>query len=169
MVTDLVGCRTSSAGAKPSHDGDHPPLRAFPPKLPADHALDTVTITTPNDQGLLLELILKGTTEFRVAARLGSTPELCRLGLDILSWQKLKTRLPSCCRSHQGRAQDRDRPRRLHGCGHSVQGRPPALHPDRVHRPRPGGAARRTPGSRPRRSSSAGMARLCYDGLGARG
>jgi beta-lactamase class A len=30
-----------------------------------------------------------------VAARLGVTPELCRLGLDILSWQKLKARLPS--------------------------------------------------------------------------
>ena len=28
-------------------------------------------------------------------AKLGSTPELCRLGLDILSWQKLKARLPS--------------------------------------------------------------------------
>src|ERR1700756_4747534 len=59
------------------------------------HTLEQVTSTTPNDQGLLLELILKGTTDASVAARLGSTPELCRLGLDILSWQKLKTRLPS--------------------------------------------------------------------------
>ena len=67
----------------------------IPPKLPADHTLEQVTSTTPNDQGLLLELILKGTSDPAVAARLGSTPELCRLGLDILSWQKLKTRLPS--------------------------------------------------------------------------
>src|SRR5439155_1757894 len=67
----------------------------LPPKLPADHTLEQVTSTTPNDQGLLLELILKGTTDPAVAARLGSTPELCRLGLDILSWQKYKTRLPS--------------------------------------------------------------------------
>ena len=54
-----------------------------------------MTTTTPNDQRLLLGLILGGTSDASVAARLGSTPELCRLGLDILSWQKLKTRLPS--------------------------------------------------------------------------
>jgi len=67
----------------------------IPPRLGPDHTLEQVTTTTPNDQGLLLELILQGTTDAAVAARLGSTPELCRLGLDILSWQKLKTRLPS--------------------------------------------------------------------------
>jgi beta-lactamase class A len=67
----------------------------MPPRLGADHSLEAVTTTTPNDQGLLLELILSGTTDEATAARLGSTPELCRLGLDILSWQKLRTRLPS--------------------------------------------------------------------------
>ena len=67
----------------------------IPPRLGPDHALDQVTSTTPNDQGMLLELILRGTTDAAVAARVGVTPELCRLGLDILSWQKLKARLPS--------------------------------------------------------------------------
>jgi len=67
----------------------------IPPRMGADHALDAVTTTTPNDQGRLLELILRGTTDAATAARLGCTIELCRLGLDILSWQKLKTRLPS--------------------------------------------------------------------------
>ena len=67
----------------------------IPPRLGPDHTLDQVTTTTPNDQGLLLELILRGTTDPSVAARLEATPELCRLGLDILSWQKLKARLPS--------------------------------------------------------------------------
>jgi beta-lactamase class A len=67
----------------------------IPPRLGPDHRLDQVTTTTPNDQGLLLELILRGTTDPATAARMGCTPELCRLGLDILSWQKLKTRLPS--------------------------------------------------------------------------
>jgi beta-lactamase class A len=67
----------------------------IPPKLGRDHTLEQVTTTTPNDQGLLLELILQATTDPAVARKLGSTPELCRLGLDILSWQKLKTRLPS--------------------------------------------------------------------------
>src|SRR5438093_3379399 len=67
----------------------------IPPRMGADHSLQAVTTTTPNDQGLLLELILRGTTDAAVAARLQCTTELCRLGLDILSWQKLKTRLPS--------------------------------------------------------------------------
>src|SRR5262249_21854175 len=67
----------------------------IPPKLGRDHTLEQVTTTTPNDQGLLLELIWQSTTDAAVARKLGSTPELCRLGLDILSWQKLKARLPS--------------------------------------------------------------------------
>jgi beta-lactamase class A len=67
----------------------------IPPKLGRDHTLEQVTTTTPNDQGMLLELILQGTTDAAVARKLGSTPALCRLGLDILSWQKLKARLPS--------------------------------------------------------------------------
>jgi len=67
----------------------------IPPKLGRDHTLQQVTTTTPNDQGLLLEMILQGTTDAAVARKLGSTPALCKLGLDILAWQKLKTRLPS--------------------------------------------------------------------------
>ena len=67
----------------------------IPPRLPADHGLEQVTSTTPRDQGLLLDLMLRGADDAATAAQLGSTPALCRLGLDILSWQKLKTRLPS--------------------------------------------------------------------------
>ncbi|HYB43380.1 MAG TPA: serine hydrolase [Candidatus Methylomirabilis sp.] len=67
----------------------------IPPRLGPDHSLDQVTTTTPNDQGLLLELILRGTSDPAVATRLLCTPALCRLALDILGWQKLKTRLPS--------------------------------------------------------------------------
>lgn len=67
----------------------------IPPKLGREHTLEQVTTTTPSDQGMLLEMILRGTTDAPAAARLGCTPELCRLALDILSWQKLKTRLPS--------------------------------------------------------------------------
>src|SRR5215470_17329310 len=67
----------------------------IPPRLGPEHTLEQVTTTTPADQGLLLELILRGTTDPAAAARLQCSAELCRLGLDILSWQKLKTRLPS--------------------------------------------------------------------------
>jgi beta-lactamase class A len=95
MVVDQVGLETiqrycESLGMKGT-------IHRFgiPPRLGPDHALDQVTSTTPNDQGLLLELILRGTSDPAVAARLGSTTDLVQLGLDILTWQKLKTRLPS--------------------------------------------------------------------------
>src|SRR2546427_733994 len=67
----------------------------IPPKIGPDNSLDRVTTTTPNDQGLLLELILRGIDDAAVATRRQCTAALCRLGLDILSSQKLKTRLPS--------------------------------------------------------------------------
>jgi beta-lactamase class A len=42
----------------------------------------------------LLGLILQGTTDHAVADRLGSTPELCRYAIQIMSWQQLTNRLP---------------------------------------------------------------------------
>ena len=56
--------------------------------------VSTVNATTPSDVGLLLGLILDGTTDASSAARLGCTPELCQLAVDILSWQKLNNRIP---------------------------------------------------------------------------
>lgn len=56
---------------------------------------ETTNVTTPNDQGLLLDLILKGTHDAHVASRLGCTPSLCQLGIDVLSWQKYRSGLPS--------------------------------------------------------------------------
>ena len=170
MVTDLIGlpnlqrwCENVGMTATIHRYG-------IPPKLSADHALDTVTITTPNDQGLLLELLLKGTTDPAVAARLGSTPELCRLGLDILSWQKLKTRLPSLLPLGTKVA---------HKTGTGARGymdagilfkddRPLCIltaFTDRVPAALPDG----TPGFAAAAQLIGRMARLCYDGLGARG
>lgn len=50
--------------------------------------------TTPVDQGILLEAILAGTVDADAAARLGLTPDLCSLAMDILSKQRLKNRIP---------------------------------------------------------------------------
>jgi len=142
----------------------------IPPKLPPDHTLEQVTSTTPNDQGLLLELILKGTSDPAVAARLGCTPELCRLGLDILSWQKLKTRLPSLLPLGTKVA---------HKTGTGARGymdagilfkddRPLCIltaYTDRVPAALPDG----TPGFAAAAQLIGRIARLCYDALGARG
>lgn len=63
--------------------------------LAYDHPVDAVTATTPADQGLLLELILRGAGDEAAAARLGCTSGLCRFALDVLSWQMLRTMIPS--------------------------------------------------------------------------
>jgi beta-lactamase class A len=94
-VVDLVGLPTVQRWCESIGMTGTTHRFGIPPRLGRDHTLEQVTTTTPNDQGMLLELILQGTTDAAVARKLGSTPELCRLGLDILSWQKLKTRLPS--------------------------------------------------------------------------
>ena len=139
----------------------------IPPRMGADHGLDAVTTTTPNDQGLLLELILRGTSDEATAARLGGTTALCRLGLDILSWQKLKTRLPSLLPQGTKVAHKT-------GTGHRgymdagivfKDGRPLfilAAYTDRVPAELPDG----TPGFAAAYRLIGGMARLCYDGLG---
>ena len=95
MVVDQVGLEAVQRYCESLGMKDTIHRFGIPPRLGPDHALDQVTSTTPNDQGLLLELILGGTSDAAVAARLGCSTELVRLGLDILTWQKLKTRLPS--------------------------------------------------------------------------
>ncbi len=52
-------------------------------------------VTTPRDMGLLLERIVRGARDAAAAETLGLRPELCRLAIDILGRQKLRTRLPS--------------------------------------------------------------------------
>jgi len=123
----------------------------LPPKLPADHTLEQVTSTTPNDQGLLLELILKGTTDPAVAARLGSTPELCRLGLGA----KVAHKTGTGARGYMdaGILFKDDRPLCILT---AFTDRVPAALPDG------------TPGFAAAAQLIGRMARLCYDGLGAR-
>lgn len=95
-VADLVGLDaindfSQSIGMKgTTHRHGIPPNN-----MPRDHALEEVNTTTPADVGLLLDLIQQGVHDSAVAAKLGCTPELCQLGLDILSWQKLRARMPS--------------------------------------------------------------------------
>jgi beta-lactamase class A len=167
LVADLVGldniqryCETVGMTGTVHRYG-------IPPRLGTDHALEAVTTTTPNDQGLLLELILRGTTDAATAARLGCTPELCRLGLDILSWQKLKTRLPSLLPLGTKVAHKTGTgPRGYMDAGILFKdGRPLCVltaYTDRVPAALPDG----TPGFAAAAQLIGRMARLCYDELG---
>jgi len=67
----------------------------IPPQIERDHSLADVTVTTPKDQSLLLDLILKGIEDPTAAEQMGCTPSLCRMALEILGRQKLNSRLPA--------------------------------------------------------------------------
>ncbi|UZE25947.1 serine hydrolase [Pseudomonas sp. B21-056] len=65
------------------------------PDLPMDHKLEEVTTISAFDQGLLYDLILQGSVDPGAATLLGCSPELCTFALEVLSWQKLRTKMAS--------------------------------------------------------------------------
>jgi len=62
--------------------------------LPRDHGPGVSNDTTANDQRLLLRAIVDGARDAGAAARLGVTPELCVLALELMAKQRLRTRIP---------------------------------------------------------------------------
>ncbi|MDB4894826.1 MAG: beta-lactamase [Firmicutes bacterium] len=93
-VADLVGLDHVQALSESIGMKGTTHRHGVPPNLGREHAGDATNTTTPADVGLLLDLILQGTTDAAAAARLGSTRELCQLAMQILLWQKLNQRLP---------------------------------------------------------------------------
>lgn len=65
------------------------------PDMPVDHPLDEVTVVSACDQGLLYDSILRGSTDAGAAARLGCSSEQCAFAIEVLSWQKLRTKIAS--------------------------------------------------------------------------
>jgi beta-lactamase class A len=66
----------------------------FPTGADLTSDLNKVNSTTPNDVGLLLEIIHNSTSDQGAANELGSTMELCNIAMEILLSQKLNNRLP---------------------------------------------------------------------------
>ena len=95
-VSDIVGLDTVNSFSRSIGMKGTNHLIGLPPLgLGRSHSLAQVNTTTPEDVGLLLNLILEGASNDSSAKKLGATPTLCNLALDILSWQKLKTKLPA--------------------------------------------------------------------------
>jgi beta-lactamase class A len=95
-VADMVGLDQVNALCRSIGMQGTVHRHGLPPRgLGRDHPLEAVNVTTPADVGLLLDLILQGTSDPAAAARLGCTPALCQLAIEILSWQKLRSRLPA--------------------------------------------------------------------------
>ncbi len=95
-VADLVGlapinalCRSLGMSGTAHRYGIPPAGMAG--YLPADQT----NATTPADVGRLLEMILQGSREAEAAAKLGCTSALCQLAIDIMSWQRLRNRIPA--------------------------------------------------------------------------
>jgi beta-lactamase class A len=65
------------------------------PDMPANHKLDEVTVISACDQGLLYDLVLQGCTDQKAADKLGCTIQQCAFAIDVLSWQKLRTKIAS--------------------------------------------------------------------------
>lgn len=95
MLVDMIGLDkindySHSVGMKNTTHRDNIPSAT----LPWDHPADATNATTPNDVGLLLDLIVAGSRDERAAAKLGVTSALCQRAIEIMSWQQLTNRLP---------------------------------------------------------------------------
>ncbi len=135
---------------------------------PPDHSLDAVTTTTPADQGLLLDLIWRGTGDEAAARRLGSSPALCRDAIEIMTWQQHRNMIPSLLPFETVVANKTGRGARGRMDVGLVfrSGRPIfilAAYSDRVPLIMPDG----TPGHAAAFSIIGRLARACWDGIGA--
>ncbi|HVB65149.1 MAG TPA: serine hydrolase, partial [Nitrolancea sp.] len=95
MLVDMIGLDkindySHAIGMKNTTHRDNIPLAT----LPWDHPADATNATTPNDVGLILDLILAGSRDETAARKLGVTPALCQRAIEIMSWQQLTNRLP---------------------------------------------------------------------------
>jgi beta-lactamase class A len=138
------------------------------PDMQADHALSEVTSTTPNDQGRLYELILQGVDSPDAAALLGCTAQQCKWAIEVMSWQKLRTKIASrlpedAFVAHKGGTGKRGRM----DCGIVYRKSRPlfimAAYTDDVPKVMPDGL----PGYFSVFNTIGRMARVCWDELGA--
>jgi beta-lactamase class A len=92
LETEALNAYCRAIGMAHSHHGPKiPPLT-----LAYDHPIEQNAYTAPHDQGVLLELILRGSQGDAAAAdTLGCSVDLCRMGLEFLTWQQHRNLIPS--------------------------------------------------------------------------
>lgn len=87
---DKVNALCKSVGMKGTSHRQNVP----PDDQPRNPDPSSTNATTPNDQVLLLDLIVEGVDDKNVAAKLGCTSAQCQHALEIMSWQKSRSRIP---------------------------------------------------------------------------
>jgi beta-lactamase class A len=135
-----------------------------PPGLPWDHPVEAMASTTARDQVVLLDRMVAGASDAAAAAALGATPALCRLALDILSWQRLRNLIPSLLPAKTKVANKTGRgPRGRMDAGVVYRGETPrfiiAVYCDRVPDTLPDGL----PGFAAAYATAGRLARACWD------
>ena len=94
-IVDMVGLDAINAFSRDAGMVGTTHRQNIPPGgLAWDHPVEATNATTPKDVGLLLDQILQGAGDTQAAARLGSTPELCRYAIEIMTWQQITNRFP---------------------------------------------------------------------------
>ncbi len=92
-IVDLIGVNRINYYCKSIGLVNTKIKKGFPP-LGKESLHKYMDITSPKDIANLLKLILKGSKKIRDARKIGCTPKLCKLALNILNKQELNTRLP---------------------------------------------------------------------------
>lgn len=95
MIAEMVGLdRVNALCGSIGMTGTTHRHGRFPTSLPRDHPVDASNATTASGEVLLFDLILQGTSDPKVAARLGCATEDCATAIQILLWQKYGDRIP---------------------------------------------------------------------------
>lgn len=96
IVADLIGLDAANKLCKAIGMTGTEHRQGIPtPGLGQYRPLDVINTTTPKDMGLLLERILQGSNDVVAAETLRCSSEDCQEALKIMSWQRLRDRLPS--------------------------------------------------------------------------
>lgn len=96
-IVDLVGIDQVNAYCKSigmqntAHRFNVPPTAT----TPLDHPPEATNTTSAADVGRMLDLVARGTQDAEAAEKLGCTPELCRMAVDIMSKQLYSEELPA--------------------------------------------------------------------------
>ena len=97
MISERVGLDNVNAYCKQvgmkgtTHRFGKPPTHA----TELNHPIEASNSTTAADSGYVLDLLIRGTNDSAAASELGLSTELCQLGVQIMSWQMLTSKLPA--------------------------------------------------------------------------
>ena len=92
LIVDMLG--TAYLNEYCTSIGMKETIHRFSLPLPTPD-LNVNTVLTPRDQGMLLEMILKGSTDEAESARLGCTMEQCRFAIKVMTWQRCDLKIAS--------------------------------------------------------------------------